>query len=247
MQRLRCTSYPCTQSYYVPPPPWAPKEKYSAFQAGSRIPSSVLNRLLRQGIDPAKDLRPLSTSAGCSDSCRRRSLTGGLVLRVHPPLKDGPKAGAPENKSSFSAQLASASAPPLALPRPSLPSALRHSHLCRPCQMVQGVLVVQEGLVVLLSERIGGKRERKVYFCIRRNLRAKSESHGQVLQLNPKSALTLHPSGHPPRVGSEELRTDARLFGKCFCPSTSSGLPAGFTGGLCWESKLVTGSKWVWV
>lgn len=82
--------------------------------------------------------------------------------------------------------------------------------------MVQGVLVVQEALVVLLSERIGGKeRERRVYFCIRRNIWAKSESDGQVLQRNPKSVLTLHPSGPLPSwVDSEELGIRARLFGK---------------------------------
>lgn len=67
--------------------------------------------------------------------------------------------------------------------------------------MVQGVLVVQGGLVVLLSERIGGKRERRVYFCIRKNIRAKSESDGRVLQLVPKSALTLHPPGPPSILG----------------------------------------------
>lgn len=37
-------------------------------------------------------------------------------------------------------------------------------HLCRPCQMVQGVLVVQEGLVVLLSERIRGDEEEERLF-----------------------------------------------------------------------------------
>lgn len=62
-----------------------------------------------------------------------------------------------------------------------------------------------------------GERERRVYFCIRRNVRAKSESNGQVLQHNPTSALTLHPSGPLPSwVDSEELRIGARFFGKPF-------------------------------
>lgn len=76
--------------------------------------------------------------------------------------------------------------------------------------------MVQEVLVVLLSERIGGKeRERGVYFCIRRNIWAKSESDGRVLQHNPKSVLTLHPSGPlPSRADAEELGIGARLFGK---------------------------------
>lgn len=78
--------------------------------------SSVLNPFLRPGIDPAENWSPLSTSARCSDSYKSSSLAGWLVLQVHPPLKDGPKAEALENKSSFSAQLAL----PLLHPSPSL-------------------------------------------------------------------------------------------------------------------------------
>lgn len=107
--------------------------------------------------------------------------------------------------------------------------------------MVQGVLVVQGGLVVLLSERSGRKRERRVYFCVRKNIWAKSESDGRVLQLVPKPALALHPPGPPSILGG--LRSGARLFGKCFWLSTSSGLPTCLTGGLCWESELVTGQQ----
>lgn len=60
--------------------------------------------------------------------------------------------------------------------------------------MVQAVLVVQEGLVVLFSESVGGKRERRVYFFIQRNIWAKSENKGQDLLYNPKSVLSFNPS-----------------------------------------------------
>lgn len=88
-----------------------------------------------------------------------------LLLRIHPPLQHDPKAQ--EDQQHFSAQL---TLPPL---HPLPPSAMWHSHLCRPCQMVQGVLGVQEGLVVLLSERIGGMKRKKGYFSIRMNTQAK--------------------------------------------------------------------------
>lgn len=78
------------------------------------------------------------------------------ILHTQPPLQHGPKAQ--EDKQHFSAQLT------LPLLHPLPPSAMWHSHLCRPCQMVQGVLVVQEGLVVLLSERIGGDEEEERLF-----------------------------------------------------------------------------------
>lgn len=87
----------------------------------SAYTSSVRNSLLRRGIDPAKNLRRLSTSARRSDSCRTRSFASRLVLQVHPPLKDGPEAGALENKSSFSAPLALSLLPPSPSPCPACP------------------------------------------------------------------------------------------------------------------------------
>lgn len=62
--------------------------------------------LSKQGIDPAKTVRPLSTTVHHSDPCRTRSLAGGLVLQVHLPVTDGPKAGALKDKKPFSVQLA---------------------------------------------------------------------------------------------------------------------------------------------
>lgn len=116
--------------------------------------SFVLNSFLRQGTDPAENWSPLSTPARRSDSYK--SLARRLALQVHPPLTEAQRLRLWRTRAaSLLSWLCLCSAP-------HPPSAIHHSHLCRPCQMVQGVLVVPEGLVVLPSERTGGKRERRV-------------------------------------------------------------------------------------
>lgn len=95
--------------YFVLPPFPTEKEKCAALQAGLWHPvhtPGLSLTLSKQGIDPAKAVRPLSTPVRCSDPCRTRSLAGGLVLQVHLPVLDGPEAGDRMNKKPFSVQLA---------------------------------------------------------------------------------------------------------------------------------------------
>lgn len=75
-----------------------------------------------------------------------RSLVRTVILQVHLPNGGKCRSGEPEQLLC-----------PLALPLPHPAPVPWHSHQCRPCQMVQGVLEVQEGLVVQFLEGTGEK------------------------------------------------------------------------------------------
>lgn len=169
-----------------------------------------------QGTDPAKNL--LSTSSSCSGSAEWGLLWGQWFSRSISQM--GGNADL-ENQSSFSAPWLC----PCPTPVPATPVPW-HSHQCRPCQMVQGVLEVQEGLVVQFLEGTGEKWETRAYFSIRRNIRLDQKSVAKSYSLTPN----LHPL--PAWVGPELLQNSARFLGKPFWLSTS---PAPFTGNANWS------------
>lgn len=169
MQWHWCTLCLCTQPSIFCSPSFPHREREIHSSAGRAVTPCPYTRIVRNSLKTGD-----WSCKGSEDAQHPCSLFWPLQNKVSRRWAGSPGpstcAGRPRGWGSDEQEALLCSArsallhPSLTRPQLSLPSAAWHSHLCRPCQMVQGVLGVQEGLVVLLSGRTGGvKRKRRVF------------------------------------------------------------------------------------